>query len=177
MLPYQRIDSRILKIASVILFAFLLSSFPAMDVKAQGPAPDFTLPDLSGNMVSLKDFRGNVVFLDFWATWCWPCRKSLPQLVKLDGKYRDKGLVILGLSIDDPDHYDTKYIADFAENYKVKYRVLRADQKTIAAYLGTENVVVPSLIIINRDGMIVEKHEGFDLEKVEKVLTKLLENK
>ncbi len=177
MLPYKKIDSRILKIASVILFVFLLNSFPAMDVKAQGPAPDFTLPDLSGNMVSLKDFRGNVVFLDFWATWCLPCRKSLPKLVELDRQYRDKGLIILGLSVDDPDHYDAKYISDFADSYKVKYRILRADKNVIEAYLGTENVTVPSLIIIDRDGMIVEKHEGFDLKSVEKVLTKLLENR
>ena len=144
---------------------------------AQQTAPDFTLPDLSGNMVSLKDFRGKIVFIDFWATYCVPCRKSMPKLVELDEKYRDKGLVILGLSVNDPDSYDNKYVSEFKDKYKIKYRILRANEAMMKGYLGTEEAFLPTLIIVDRDGKIVDTQIGFESGSAEKVLKRLLESK
>ena len=166
------------KITSLLLFIFFLITIPVTIIQAQPPvAPDFILPDLSGNMVSLKDFRGKVLFLDFWATWCVPCRKSIPELVKLDKKYRDKGLVILGLSVDDPDSFDNKYIMEFKERYRIDYRILRAGKETVDVYLGTEDPSVPTLFIIDRDGNIVNKQVGFEPGVAEEALKKLLEIK
>ncbi|MFC1867165.1 peroxiredoxin family protein [Thermodesulfobacteriota bacterium] len=167
-------------ITSIIVFMIIFLLFPGSisirDVKAQQMAPYFTLPDLSGNMVSLKDFRGKIVFVDFWATWCLPCRKSLPELAKLDKKYRDKGLVILGLSMDNPDSFDNKYVSEFIKDFKVEYQILRADKKVVENYLGTEGVSIPALIIVDSKGKIVEKQVGFDPGIAEKALRKLLEN-
>jgi len=159
---------------TVFIIIFLLSTACIKDTVAQQMAPNFALPDLTGNMVSLKEFRGKVVLVDFWATWCLPCRKTLPELVRLDKKYRDKGLVILGISIDDLNSYDNKYVSDFKDRYKIEYRILRADKKMYQSYLGSENARVPTLFIIDKKGQIVGKHEGFETGTLEKEFQKLL---
>jgi peroxiredoxin len=137
-------------------------------------APDFTLKDLSGNSVSLHQYRGKVVLLDFWATWCLPCRHSIPELVELQDKYRDKGLVIIGISVDDPLQVNNNYISAFMEKYRVNYTILRADQKTTVRYFGNGSYAIPTTFFINRDGMIVNKGMGFIPGAVEKSLAKIL---
>jgi cytochrome c biogenesis protein CcmG/thiol:disulfide interchange protein DsbE len=137
-------------------------------------APDFTLKDLSGNSVSLQQYRGKVVLLDFWATWCQPCRYSIPELVEIQDKYRDKGLVVIGISVDNPREVNNKYISAFKEKYKVNYTIVRTDTKTTATYFGKKNFPIPTIFLINREGMIVNKHQGFIPGAVEKLLTKIL---
>jgi thiol-disulfide isomerase/thioredoxin len=89
-----------LKIKNLTLLTiFLLFSLGSVGADAQEKAPDFTVKDLSGNEVSLKDYRGRIVLLDFWATWCVPCRTSIPELVELRKKYKSKEWVIFGLPI------------------------------------------------------------------------------
>jgi len=166
--------SNSIALRTVLIIFFLLSTACIKDTNAQQMAPDFILPDLSGEMVSLKEFRGKIVLVDFWATWCLPCRKTLPELARLDKKYRDKGLVILGLSIDDPTSYDNKYVSGFKDRYKIEYRILRADKKTYQSYLGTENPRVPTLFIVDKKGKIVAKHEGFETGVLEKEFQELL---
>ena len=102
-------------------------------------APDFSLPDLSGNKVTLQQYRGNVVILDFWAIWCVPCLKSIPQMVQIQEKYKDKGLVVLGISLDDPKKLDDLSLLEFKKRRKINYRILR----------GTEQVglAIPSLYV------------------------------
>jgi len=68
-----------------------------------GPAPNFTLEDISGKPLSLNDIKGKVVIVDFWATWCGPCVMSIPELVDLQDKYKAKGLVVIGISVDDEE--------------------------------------------------------------------------
>lgn len=172
-----RSNSMTLGTGLIIFILVLLSTACIKDTNAQQTAPDFVLPDLSGQMVSLKEFRGKVVLVDFWATWCLPCRKTLPELAKLDEKYRDNGLVILGLSIDNPDSYDNTYVSDFKDRYKVKYRILRADKKVQESYLGTEDPRVPTHFIVDKKGKIIRKHEGFEMEMIEKELNELLQEK
>jgi len=137
-------------------------------------APDFTLKDLSGNSVSLQQYRGKVVLLDFWATWCVPCRYSIPELVELQDKYRDQGLVVIGISVDSPLEVNNNYISAFKEKYKVNYTILRADQETTVKYFGNRNYAIPTMFFINRDGMIVNKRMGFIPGAAEKSLTKIL---
>ena len=138
-------------------------------------APDFTLKDLSDNSVSLQQYRGNLVLLDFWATWCTPCRYSIPELVKIQDKYRDQGVVILGVSVDDPLRVNNRYLSAYKEKYKINYTILMADEKTIVKYLGNNNFAIPTIFIINRDGMIVTKGVGFLPGAVEKSLKKILQ--
>ena len=137
-------------------------------------APDFTLKDLTGNSVSLQQYRGKVVLLDFWATWCPPCRYSIPELVEIQDKYRDQGLVVIGISVDDPLQINNNYISAFKEKYKVNYTILRADEKTKVSYFGNRNFAIPTTFFINRDGLIVNKGMGFIPGAVEKSLTKIL---
>jgi peroxiredoxin len=166
-----------LKIKTLTLLSiFLLFSLGSVGADAQEKAPDFTLKDLSGNTVSLKDYRGQIVLLDFWATWCVPCRKSIPELVELRKKYKSKEWVIFGLSIDDPESWDDKYVAEFAKNrMKINYTVLRAGKKVIRDYLGAKPVGIPFLVFIDREGMIVDKVIGHIPGAAERSLKKLLE--
>jgi len=155
MLPW-----RLLAVAAM-MGLFWIPAVHGGPLSASEMAPDFSLPDLSGEMVSLKDFRGNLVLVDFWATWCVPCRKSLPELAALEKKYRNQGVTVLGLSVDNPDSFDNQYIKDFLEKYKVAYRILRADQSVIHAYLGKDYPKVPTLFIIDGQGRILKVLEGY----------------
>lgn len=137
-------------------------------------APDFTLPDLSGNKVTLEQYRGSVVILDFWAIWCVPCLKSIPQMVQLQEKYKDKGLVVLGISLDDPRKMDDLSLLEFKKRRKINYPILRGTEQVTDEYFRGIRLEIPTLFIIDRDGMIVERHKGFELEEVEKALQKLL---
>jgi cytochrome c biogenesis protein CcmG/thiol:disulfide interchange protein DsbE len=141
-----------------------------------GPlAPDFSLQDLSDQEVSLSDFRGKVVLLDFWATWCPPCRMSIPELVKLQDKYRDDGLEILGISLDDPQDELGRYLKEFKEKYKINYRILRFNNKVMQDYFGMESPAIPTMFVIDRDGKIREKIVGFDPKALNRSLARLLE--
>ena len=143
------------------------------DADTEVMAPDFSLKDLSGNTVSLNQYRGNVVLLDFWATWCTPCRSSIPELVELQKRYRDRGLVILGISVDDPEMANNKYLSAFKEKYKINYTILRADQKVTRKYFGNSNFSVPTLFVVNSEGVVVDMHVGFMPGTVEKSLIKI----
>lgn len=159
-------------VAAALIFFLCPVSFA--QIEEGQTASDFSLQNLQGETVCLKDFKGKIVVLDFWATWCLPCRQSLPELAKLEKKYRDKGVVFLGLSIDDPESYDNKYIAEFKDRYKVAYQVLRAHSGIVADYLGTEKVRIPALLILDKAGIVIKKHMGFEQGMVEKYLLQLL---
>jgi peroxiredoxin len=137
-------------------------------------APGFTLPDLSGKKVTLGQYRGSVVILDFWAIWCAPCLKAIPQMVQLQEKYEGKGLVVLGISLDDPEKLDDLSLLEFKKRRKINYRILRGTEKVTEEYFSGIRLEIPTLFIINRDGMIVDRHRGFDLGDVEKALQKVL---
>ena len=144
------------------------------EVGAGETAPDFSLEDLSGNMVSLKQYRGHIVLMDFWATWCPPCRKSIPELISLQNKYRDQKLVILGISMDNPEQVNNSSLLDFKEKTKINYSILRASLKVIQDYFGKERIAIPTMFVISREGEIADKHVGFVPEAVERSIKKLL---
>ena len=137
-------------------------------------APDFSLSDLSGNITSLAKHRGRVVLLDFWATWCPPCRGAIPELVKLQKKYRDKGLVILGISMDDPRRLSDKDLRAFGERFKINYAILRCNAKVVEDYFERQAPALPTLIVIDRKGKIRDKQVGFNLVALQKSLEKFL---
>ena len=118
-------------------------------------APEWQLMDLDDKPVKLSDFKGKVVVLNFWATWCAPCRKEIPTFVALQKQYGAKGLVIIGASLDQGG---TKTVKPFVGKTGINYPVVLADQKTADAYGGIQ--VVPTTFVIDRYGNIAARHEG-----------------
>ena len=165
-----------LSIWIVSLLLFSLFSLGCQNEVGAGPkAPDFSLPDLSGKMVTLKQFHGSVVIVDFWATWCPPCRVSLPELVNLQEKYKNKGLVVLGISTDDPRNVSNEYLKSFCEKFKINYTVLRYDYNVIEAYFGREAPSLPTVYVIDREGQIRDKFVGLSPEALQKSVERLFE--
>jgi peroxiredoxin len=117
--------------------------------------PPFTLPDLEGNEISLADFEGKVVVLDLWATWCPPCRKEIPFLVSLYNDYRDQGLEIVGVGLD---QQGAAVIAPFVEANDVTYTILVGNQDISRTYKVSG---IPMTLMIDRDGVVASKDVGF----------------
>ena len=124
-------------------------------------APDFTLPDLNGKMVSLKDFRGKVIILDFWATWCPPCRQEIPLFVDLYSQYKEKGFEIIGIALDQEGE---KVVKPFSQNYNIKYPILIGGEEVSEVYGGIRGI--PTTFVIDRKGNIVKKYVGFTEKEV-----------
>jgi cytochrome c biogenesis protein CcmG, thiol:disulfide interchange protein DsbE len=131
------------------------------DVDALQTAPDFTLKDLGGQTLSLVEFRGRIVVLDFWATWCPPCRMSIPELVKLQKEFNDQGLVIVGISLDDPAMVTNAFLRAFKRKFKMNYSVLRYRPQIIKDYFGTDRPAIPTMFVIDPEGRVREKLIGY----------------
>jgi len=133
-------------------------------------APDFTLPDLSGKNVSLSSYRGKIVLLDFWATWCDPCRDEIPHFVELQNKYGPQGFQTLGVSMDD----DPDPVRDFAAKFHMNYPVVMGTSKTGQLYGGI--LGLPIAFFIDRGGHIRSRHIGATKAEVfEKEIVNLLQ--
>jgi peroxiredoxin len=117
-------------------------------------APDFTLTDLDGRKLSLSDYKGKVVLLNFWATWCAPCRTEIPHFVEMQNKLGPDGFQIIGISMDD----DAKPVREFAQQFKLNYPVAVGDDKLAEKYGGV--LGLPISFIIDREGRIYAKHIG-----------------
>jgi len=118
-------------------------------------APNFELATLDGKRVKLSDYRGKAVLLNFWATWCSPCKVEMPWFVEIQKKYGNDGLVILGVAMDDTD---TPKIAQFASEMGVNYPVLLGTDKVSEEYGNVE--FLPTSFYIDREGRIVGKGTG-----------------
>jgi peroxiredoxin len=123
--------------------------------KDRKPAPDFTLKDANGKSVKLSDYRGKVVLLNFWATWCGPCKIEIPWFIEFEQTYKDKGFSVLGVSMDDDGWAAVK---PYLENRKVNYRVLLGDDEVGNQYGGIESL--PTTFLIDREGRIASQHIG-----------------
>ena len=128
----------------------------ACDPKAKPANLDFTLKDINGKSVNLASFKGQVILLDFWATWCGPCKVEIPHFVEFQRKYKDRGFTVIGLSVDDT----LEQLKPFAEQYQMNYPVLlgignEAIQEAYGPIWG-----LPTAFVISRDGKICKKHMG-----------------
>ena len=112
-------------------------------------APDFELKDLDGNLVRLSDHKGKVVIIDFWATWCGPCRRGIPEFIELQEEYGEDQLVILGVSVDQGD---LSVVPAFAENYGINYPVLYANMDIQRKYGPIRSI--PTAFIVDPEGKV-----------------------
>jgi thiol-disulfide isomerase/thioredoxin len=142
--------------AAMLYFGFHMArrSAPPAITKS-GPAPDFTLQSLDGKSMRLSDFRGKAVLLNFWATWCGPCKIEMPWFIELQKQYQAQGLQIVGVAMDDSSKED---IAKFAQEMGVNYPVLIGKEAVGDAYGGVP--ALPESFFIGRDGKIVDKIIG-----------------
>jgi cytochrome c biogenesis protein CcmG/thiol:disulfide interchange protein DsbE len=128
----------------------------AKTIRGRKPAPDFTLKDANGNSVKLSDFRGKVVLLNFWATWCGPCALEIPWFVEFQQQLKSRGLEVVGVSMDEEGW---SAIKPFIAEHKVNYRILLGDDSVSQLYGGVDSL--PTTFIIDREGRIaVPPHVG-----------------
>ena len=133
-----------------------VSDPPSFGVKSgqQLPVPQVTLTDLNGQKLDLSSYKGEVVLVDFWATWCSPCRAEIPHFVELQNKYRSQGFRVLGISMDDgPDP-----VREFYGKYKMNYPVAMGSAKLAEQFGGV--LGLPVGFLIGRDGRIYARHVG-----------------
>lgn len=154
-------------VLSVLLIAALLSNqFNLVEGKTSAgkmnvtftsdkKAANFKLKTLEGKEVKLSDYRGKIVIIDFWATWCPPCRKGIPDLISLQEEFK-KELVVIGISLDQQN--TIKDLKPFIENYKINYPVVLGDEKVVKDYGGIS--AIPTSFIIDQKGNIVDSHIG-----------------
>mgnify|MGYP005847179913 CR=1 FL=1 len=124
-------------------------------VKERKRAPDFALNDSTGKTVRLSDYKGKVVLLNFWATWCGPCKFEIPWFMEFEQKYKDRGFAVLGVAMDD-EGWDI--VKPYIERMKVNYRVMVATAGVDRAYGEIESL--PTTVLIDRDGHVAAQHVG-----------------
>ena len=132
---------------------------------------NYTLKDMNGKEAHLADYKGKVIMLNFWATWCGPCQYEIPMFIKLQEKYRDQGLVFLGVSVDD----EAPQLQAYAKEKKMNYPILvGADHEELQEAYGPM-VGIPTTILIGRDGSICTKYMGAQsFERFERDIKALL---
>jgi peroxiredoxin len=158
----------------LLLLAGACSSSRAVNAAKEGrdrrQAPDFALTDISGKRVRLSDFKGKVVLLDFWATWCGPCKIEIPWFMEFQRKYKDKGFTVVGVSMDEGGW---EVVRPFLDRLKVNYPVLLGTDDTAGNFGGVD--VLPTTFIIDKDGRIVATHQGLTgKDEFEKAIESLL---
>jgi len=121
-------------------------------------APNFELKDLSGNTVRLDSFKGHPVLLDFWATWCGPCRMSIPMVQEFYMRHKDEGLVVLGLNMDD----EPSGVYGFVRQFKMTYPVLFAGSSSVPGDYEVDGI--PHFVFVDADGRIIQIYSGFSYE-------------
>jgi peroxiredoxin len=155
--------------AGIIILALLFGCTSKEKEAASAAAPDFTLQDLSGKKVSLSGLKGSVVLLEFWATWCPPCRSSIPGLERLHKAYGGKGLTILAISVDEGG-WDK--VSNFIAEHKITYPVLKGTDEVSTKYLVR---MIPAMYLVDKQGVIRKQYMGAgDDEELEKEIKALL---
>lgn len=139
--------------AGALLF-WLFAKPVTKKATAEQAAPDFTLPDVSGKKVALSSFRGKVVLLDFWATWCEPCLEELPDLVRFQEAHKDKGFTLVGVAMDAEG---VSVVGPFVRQNKIPYPILVSNGDLPAGYPIPG---FPAAFLIDKNGTIVRRYLG-----------------
>ena len=148
---------KLLRSALGFLSLLSLTALLHAEPVAPTPAPAWKLQDVDGNVISSTQFKGKVVVLDFWATWCPPCRAEIPGYIALQKKYRDAGLVIIGVSVD---QQGPGVVKKFITSMHVDYQIVMADENIQAAFGPMD--AIPTTFIIDRAGIIRDRKVGLE---------------
>ncbi|MCX7766948.1 MAG: TlpA family protein disulfide reductase [Candidatus Sumerlaeia bacterium] len=159
--------------AGLILLGIILLGLPygcskpseEAELFKEKPAPDFTLMDTEGKKVSLKDFAGKIIVLNFWATWCPPCRAEIPDFIELYKQYESQGVVFIGISLDTGSASgNTDVVIPFIKKVGINYPVLLGNEEVTKTYGGV--TAIPTTFIIDKKGIIRKKYVGYRPKEV-----------
>jgi len=136
---------------------------PGTPITAAGVTapPDFEVPRIDGGTIKLSDYRGKVVVVDFWATWCPPCRQEVPQLVRIARESNARGVEVIGLHIDDRGRSTPEAIRKFIDGFRINYTVALANDEMFVSYLGREDDTIPQTLVFDRKGRLVKHLIGY----------------
>lgn len=151
---------------------FVLYQFMAAGQDAARPAPAFTLPDLDGTPRSSEEWRGDIQLVNFWATWCPPCIREIPLLVEIQQEYRDRGVTVIGIAVD-----ETEAVAGFAAEFDFNYPVVVGQEEAMnLAQAYADNFIgLPFTAFVDREGRIRHVHTGeIHRPEIEEILAELL---
>jgi len=140
----------------LILITLLAAACGIAQASTEAPAPDFTLPDATGTEVALDDFAGDVVLLNFWASWCGPCREEMPLLDQLSDRYSDLGFTMLGINVEE----DSSLADRFLEGTPVDFPILYDRANSVSQLYDV--VAMPTTIILDRQGTVRFVHHGYE---------------
>ncbi len=136
--------------------SFYEAEWPSVkDEKDRKKAPEFVLKDANGDLAKLSDYRGKVVLLNFWATWCGPCEIEIPWFIEFQRQYKDRDFAVLGVSLDEDGW---KSVLPFVAREKLNYRVMVTTEQVDQLYGGVDSL--PTTFIIDREGRVASSHVG-----------------
>jgi peroxiredoxin len=171
LLTFLAVGAVILLIGIIIRHSLPNSSTTPIPTQALYAA---SFPDANGTSQAISQWQGKIMVINFWATWCQPCREEMPELSRLQDQYRDRGVIVLGISTD-----DVEKIREFAKEIKVSYPLLAGDMEAmnIGASLGNDKGVLPYTVIIQADGSIANTYFGrINQTLLEKTLLPLIKS-
>src|SRR6185503_8551617 len=133
----------------------LLPGTPASDAISQRVPPDYDVATIDGRRIKLSDYRGKVLVVDFWATWCPPCRQETPQLARIAKENQARGLEVVGMHIDDRGRSTPEAIRKFIDDFGINYTVGLATDDMFTGYLGTDDDTIPQTLVFDRQGRAI----------------------
>jgi thiol-disulfide isomerase/thioredoxin len=145
---------------------------PPTEQGSPAPLPDFNLVDVSGNQHNISEWQGKILVINFWATWCPPCRKEIPEFMALQEQYGKKGLQFIGIAIDDQEP-----VEDYLATTKINYPILIGGVAGIALanQLGNRVDAVPFTLVVNQQGQIIHRQPGeFSREQIMEIIAPLI---
>ncbi|MCX7973138.1 MAG: TlpA family protein disulfide reductase [Candidatus Aminicenantes bacterium] len=145
----------LLIIGAAFSFFFFLGLGKGRPSLVSQPAPNFKISDLEGKVHTLSDYRGKILLINFWATWCPPCRAEIPDFIEIYATEKDNGLAILGLSVD---NLSPQELRDFVRRFKINYPIALATEEIIRDFQPGQ--YIPTTIFIDKNGQIRYKHVG-----------------
>lgn len=160
--------------AAIALAAGISVKYLSAPVRDAGPSAmvDFSLPDLSGKQRSISEWQGKILIINFWATWCPPCRKEIPEFIALQEEYADKGLQFIGIAIEEQEP-----VSEYLKTLTMNYPILIGEDNGIALSQQLGNIInaVPFTIVVNPQGQIIHRQPGeFSREKILEIITPLM---